>query len=198
MIKLSLGIKLLYILSIIVSPFLAQAEKRSCGELFVPIMIREIDAKSKSEVDLVVGRMRETLITVLGPERGAAIHDLEWLRQRLYWHLDSTKTRAKVFLSENAVGKITGHAIARLERSEDGQEFGFFSTIFVAPEHRKQGIALALMHQVESWFRENNLYKIIYFTAKTNQRLITLFTQNGYQVNDADSEFVQLTKYITK
>ena len=58
------------------------------------LKIREIDPTSKEEISLVASRMRETLIEVLGEERGTALYSMDWLRNRVLWHLDPTQTSA--------------------------------------------------------------------------------------------------------
>jgi len=158
--------------------------------------IREIDPQSETEIDLVASRMHQTLIDVLGEEKGGSMYTTEWLRQRVLWHLDSKNTQAKIFLTSNQNGGITGHAIARIERAEDGTKFGYFSTVFVEAKSRRQGIANALLLQVEQWFVENQMPKSVYNTAETNTKLIDLFKEHGYKITDAQSEMVQLTKEI--
>jgi ribosomal protein S18 acetylase RimI-like enzyme len=156
--------------------------------------IREINSQSLEEVDLVAGRMRQTLMDVLGEEKGGAMYSMEWLKERLLWHLDPKKTVAKLFLSLNRAQHITGHAIARIEQGGDGAAFGYFSTIFVESESRRQGIANALLLQVENWFIEKKMPKIIYNTAEGNSKLIDLFQEHGYAITAKESEMVQLTK----
>lgn len=64
------------------------------------VKIREIDPILINEIELVATRMRQTLVEVLGPEKGTALYTMEWLLERVRWHLDnvpygyfSTKTR---------------------------------------------------------------------------------------------------------
>lgn len=158
------------------------------------VTIRDLDPNSCEEIRLVAERMRQTLIDVLGQEKGGSIYTLERLVDRVLWHLDPKNTTARVILSENQDGRITGHAIARIERGEDGVSYGYFSTLFVESESRRQGIATALMSQVEGWFREKQIPKIVYNTAHDNAKLIDLFHKHGYCITHQESEMVQLTK----
>jgi GNAT superfamily N-acetyltransferase len=160
--------------------------------------IREIDPQSEIEIDLVSSRMRQTLIDVLGEEKGGSLYTMEWLRQRVLWHLDPKSTQAKIFLTRNQNGNITGHAIARIEHADDGTKYGCFSTVFVEAKSRRQGIAHALLLRVEQWFVENQMPKSVYNTAETNTKLIDLFKEHDYKITDAQSEMVQLTKEIRK
>lgn len=160
--------------------------------------IREIDPKSDEEVNLVAERMRQTLVDVLGEEKGGSMYSMEWLQARVRWHLDKKNTTAKVLVSENAVGHITGQAIARIEFGGDGVPYGYFSTIFVEPESRGCGIGTAFLNWIERWFVDLQLPKIVYNTAESNSRLIKLFCEHGYSVTDVQSEMVQLTKLLLR
>ena len=104
--------------------------------------IRELNPQSESEILLVAQRMRQTLVEVLGEEKGGSMYTMEWLVDRVRWHLNPSNTNGRVFLSENRNGEIIAHAIARIDH---GSSFGYFSTIFVEPSSRRSGIASLLM-----------------------------------------------------
>lgn len=158
--------------------------------------IRDLNPLSENEIRLVADRMRQTLIDVLGPEKGSSMYTMEWLIDRVRWHLDSTNTTARVLLSQNSDGQITGQAIARIERGEDGGSYGYFSTLFVDVGSRRQGIATSFVAFVECWFRELRIPKIVYNTAHNNSKLIDLFKKHGYRITHSGSEMVQLTKTL--
>ncbi len=156
--------------------------------------IREIDPQSQAEISLVAQRMRQTLIEVLGEEKGTAMYTMDWLTERVRWHLDPKR---RVFLSENEARQITGHAIARIESGDDGILLGYFSTVFVALDSRRQGIAGTLLRHVESWFLENGIPKIVYNTAKNHSAIIALFSAHGYRITYSEFEMIQLTKVLS-
>lgn len=156
--------------------------------------IRELDPTNEDEIKLVAQRMQSTLIDVLGKERGVSLYTIDWLVARVKWHLDSSQTRAKIFLSVSAQKEITGQAIGRIEMGNDGIEFGYFSTIYIAPEFRRRGIAEKLLMQMHGWFGEMGVSKITYNTAENNAPLINLFLKHGYRITLKESEMVQLTK----
>lgn len=158
--------------------------------------IRPINAASEFEVDLVASRMRQTLIEVLGQEKGTALYSLDWLKQRVLFHLDSEKSTGQVFVSENQNGVLTGHFIARIERDDSGKEIGFGSTIYVDPEFRKQGIATKLLFVGESWMLKHSVTEAVYYTADTNSKLIDLFCSQGYEITERRSEMVKLRKCL--
>lgn len=140
--------------------------------------------------------MRQTLVEVLGEERGTALHTMDWLVDRVRWHLDAEQTNAKVFLMVSANGEIKGHAIARIEYEGDKKAFGYFSTLFVEPESRNKGLANALVAHVEVWLRNMGMSKIIYNTAENHSKLIRLFERHGFKITHQESEMVQLTKVL--
>ncbi len=158
--------------------------------------IREIDKLSASEVELVAARMRLTLVEVVGPGRGASMYSLDWLRDRVLWHLDSGNTNAKVFLSENQQSEITGQAIARVEHDEVCNPYGYFSTLYVDPKFRRIGVATQLLLKVENWFRSLEMPKINYNTGSENSKLIDLFKKHGFIITFSEGEMVQLTKFL--
>jgi ribosomal protein S18 acetylase RimI-like enzyme len=161
-------------------------------------LIREINPRSQSEIELVASRMRQTLIDVMGEERGSTYYSMEWLLDRVRWHLDPRCTTAKVYLAEGAGGKVTGQAIVRIERDDCGNPFGYFSTIYVVPDSRGQGIATRLLDRIEAWVRGQRLPKIVYNTAHDNTKLLALFQKRGFMTTRQDGEMVQLTKSLAR
>jgi GNAT superfamily N-acetyltransferase len=157
--------------------------------------IREIDPKSNAEIQLVAQRMQQTLVEVLGEEKGKSMYTMDWLVERVRWHLDSKNTDGRVFISESQSGEITGHAIARIDH---GSSFGYFSTIFVEPSSRRHGVATRLMKHVEGWFSERKVPKVVYNTADNHLALIGLFKAHGYDITHSESEMVQLTKILLR
>lgn len=169
---------------------------RQDAQLAVPIVlmkIREIDLHSELEINLVAQRMRQTLVEVLGEEKGGSMYTMDWLIDRVRWHLDPKNTDGRVFLSENPDGKIIGQAIARVDHESS---FGYFSTIFVEPSSRRRGIAADLIKHVEDWFSKKGMPKIIYNTAENHLAVIGLFKSHGYHITHSESEMVQLTKFL--
>ena len=159
--------------------------------------IRELDPASGDEIALVAARMRQTLVEVLGEQKGTALYSMEWLVERVRWHLDAEQTTAKVYLIEESDGRISAHAIARIERDEGGRAYGYFSTVFVEPEARKQGRASTLIRHVETWLTRMGMPKVTYNTAADHQKLIGLFEQHGYRITHRTEAMVQLTKELS-
>lgn len=161
-------------------------------------LIREIDPQSPSEIELVAARMRQTLVDVMGEEGGGSYYSMDWLLERVRWHLDPRCATAKVYLAEGAAGQIIGQAIVRIEHDDDIKPFGYFSTIYVDPASRRQGVATSLLDRVEAWAQEQGLPKMVYNTAHYNTKLLDLLYKRGFNITLKEGEMVQLTKTLIR
>lgn len=159
--------------------------------------IRPIDPDSAAEIRLVASRMRETLIEVLGEDRGGSMYSLEWLEQRVRWHLDASAVTGAVFLAQDDTGAILGHTIVRLETGESAHAtVGLFATTYVHPDARRDGVASALLQHGERWLREHGMTEALTYTDKDNSKLQQLYTQHGYTLYPAPDDFVRLAKAL--
>ena len=161
--------------------------------------IRELDpeaATADEEIELVAQRMRATLIHVLGEERGTGLYTVDWLRERVRFHLDPARSTARVLLAELELGQVAGHTILRREEPAGQPPFGLFSTIYVEPGSRRRGVATALLLRGEAWFREQGLGRAATHTAAHNQPLIEQFGRQGYALTFSADDMVQLSKAL--
>jgi GNAT superfamily N-acetyltransferase len=142
--------------------------------------------------------MRLTLVEVLGEEAGAALYSLDWLRERVHWHLEPAQCTGQVLLAEEQEGCLAGHLIVRLERGEDGAEIGLISTIYVDPSRRRRGIGARLLEAGETWIRAHAGRVAVYDTAETHAPMIRLLEARGYVVTfaAADKQMVRLSKAL--
>lgn len=147
---------------------------------------------------MVAERMRETLVEVLGEDRGASMYTMEWLRNRVRFHLDPTRSTAAVFVAEDASGRIDGHTIVRLERDEEDRAYGLFSTTYVAPDARRAGLATSLLRRGEAWMLEHGLTTAATATSSTNEKLIRLYEGHGYAITHSSDEMVRLEKELPR
>jgi ribosomal protein S18 acetylase RimI-like enzyme len=166
--------------------------------VLLPIVakIRDINPNSNEEIKIVAERMRETLIEVLGKDKGESMYSLEWLTERVLWHLDSKNTDGKVIVICNKEQKIFGHAICRIDYDDQKKPFGYFSTIFLAQEFRNLGLASEIVTFVENWFISKNVNKFVYNTATNHTAILKLFHKHGFKKEDSSSEMVQLVKRV--
>lgn len=161
-----------------------------------PIRIRVVDAASSAEIELVATRMRETLVEVLGEERGSSMYSLDWLVARARFHLDASACTGQIFVSESELGRITGHTIVRVETDPDGVRFGLFSTTYVEPAARRTGVAGNLLRRGEQWMIGHGLGQSKTYTDPRNRPLIELFRRHGYALAHGGDEFALLSKQL--
>ena len=144
--------------------------------------IREINAASADEVALVARRMRQTLIEVEGEAAGSALYSLEWLQERVRWHLDPDTCTGAVFLAIGEDEGILGHTIVRVELQEPDTRFGLFTTTYVDPAARRRAVSDRLLIHAEQWMKRLGLDEAATWTSGTNLKLIRLYAKHGYVV----------------
>jgi GNAT superfamily N-acetyltransferase len=145
--------------------------------------IREIDPTNQAEIGIVAQRMRDTLIEVEGESRGTTMYSLQWLEDRLRWHLNPANTTAQVLVAISESGSIIGHTIYRIE-SQDLDSFGLISTTYVLPSARKSGLAASFLSRAHEWFKSHGISTSCTWTSSTNTPLIALYKKFGYEIVD--------------
>lgn len=158
------------------------------------VVIRPVNTASDAEIQLVAERMRLTLVEVLGESTGGAMYTMDWLIQRVRFHLDSAQCTGQVLVSQAADGAIDGHTIVRIEPTEDIGTIGLFSTIYVDPAARGRGVAKALIAHGEAWMIEHSMPMAATYTASTNTRLHRLFESLGYGIQFPKEGWAILSK----
>ncbi len=140
--------------------------------------------------------MRQTLVEVLGEEEGGSMYTLDWLQRRVRWHIEAREVVARVFVAEDAGGQLVGHTIVRIDRDDDGQEIGLFSTTFVDPASRRFGVAKALLDRGERWMVEQGMSVAVTCTEEFNTKLQQLYMSRGYSMSPMSERFVKLAKTL--
>lgn len=158
--------------------------------------IRPMDPTRESELELVARRMRLTLNEVLGEEIGTALYSMEWLRQRIRYHLNPEDCTGQVFLAEDADGTIVGHMIVRIDADDAGTPIGLFSTTYVVPEARRRGVASRLLRAGEAWLIEQGMATAVTHTSEANVKLIRLYEKHGYAVIATEGDMVRLGRAL--
>lgn len=158
--------------------------------------IRAIDPASDAQIDLVAQRMRLTLIEVEGEAAGTALYTMDWLRERVRWHLDPALATAQVFLAISSASEIVGHTIVRVESDGEGGHFGLFSTTYVQPESRRYGVADALLLHGEQWMLAHGLPSAATWTSASNIKLIRLYAKHGYAMTERHTHDVTATEMV--
>ncbi len=169
----------------------------SCAETY---KIRRLNPNSFDEIELVARRMQQTLVEVLGEKEGGSMYTMEWLKQRVIFHVDSSQSTAQVFLAENDEGQIAGHTIVRLDSDDNGHEIGLFSTTYVAPEFRNQAVATKLLHRGEVWMSEHGMSEAATYTSASNTKLIKLYVGCGYQITATypEKKMIKLSRKLSE
>ena len=162
----------------------------------MPITIRQVSPDADHEIELIARRMRDTLTEVLGP-RGESMYTLDWLMQRVRHHLDPEACDGQVFVAVTTEDDIVGHTIVRIQPDHDGTPIGLFSTTYVLPAQRRQGLASDLLRVGEQWMRDRQAPRAVTYTDRENRRLIELYRRHGYEMTDADDDFVRLWRPLS-
>jgi SAM-dependent methyltransferase/GNAT superfamily N-acetyltransferase len=161
--------------------------------------IRFLNSQLEHEVEWVASRMRQTLKEVLGEERGGAMYTMDWLKDRVLFHLNPSQCIGQIFIAEVPGDNMVGHCIVRVEK-EDNSEIGLFSTTYVEPEFRRLGVAEALLSSGEAWMREQGMTLGVTYTDQANVKLIQLYEKRGYTLTQTYSEkaMIRLEKKLAE
>lgn len=90
-------------------------------------------------------------------------------RETPLWWVECDRTPIACLWAGNAIDQITGDRIAHI------------FLLYVAPEHRRKGIAKALMTLGETWAIDKGLGAIGLQVFQTNDSALNLYNQLGYQ-----------------
>jgi ribosomal-protein-alanine acetyltransferase len=75
---------------------------------------------------------------------------------------------------------IAGFIIAQVE-VEENTEFGHIITINVTPNHRRQGTATKLLHEIENLLKQKGISQCRLEVREDNKNAIKLYQKLGYQ-----------------
>ncbi len=149
------------------------------------LTIRPVNAANQAEIDWVAAGMRKTLIEIEGEVVGTELYSMDWLRDRVRWHVDAGQSSACVFVAQRVAdgGKnnIIGHMIVRVEADDAGRQFGLVSTTYVEPAARRLGVATQLLIQGQVWMINQKLSRAATWTSAANLPLIMLYHQLGFE-----------------
>lgn len=150
------------------------------------MQIRPLTRGELEFIHQVASRIHDTLVEVLGEERGASMYSPAWLRDRVLFHID----RGQVLVAEQG-GEILGHCMLRVEG-----ELGLYATTYVRPASRRAGLATALISAGEVWLKAQGVRRLATDTAKDNSKLIQLLLQRGFSVSHTTEEMLRLEKRL--
>lgn len=150
------------------------------------MQIRPLTRGEAQIIRTVASRMKDTLVEVLGEERGASMYSPAWLRERVLFHIES----GQVLVALND-GAMLGHCMLRVEG-----DLGLYATTYVHPAARRAGVAKALVSAGEVWLRSQDVRRLATDTAKDNSKLIQLFLHRGFSVVHTTDEMLRLAKTL--
>lgn len=90
-------------------------------------------------------------------------------RETPLWWVNDRNSPVACLWAGNATDQITGDRIAHI------------FLLYVAPEHRRRGIATALIGLVETWAIGKGLSEVALQVFQTNSSALNLYNQLGYQ-----------------
>ncbi|WP_199191969.1 GNAT family N-acetyltransferase [Chlorogloea sp. CCALA 695] len=90
-------------------------------------------------------------------------------RETPLWWVNDSNSPVACLWAGNAIDQITGDPIAHI------------FLLYVAPEHRRRGIATALIGLVEAWAIDKGLRAITLQVFQANSSALNLYNQLGYQ-----------------
>jgi GNAT superfamily N-acetyltransferase len=150
--------------------------------------LRALDSQSPDELHLVTERCMETVLETIPEFEGrielarAALPNFSheemsaMIRSDLY---DANK-RLMVAVAGN---QIVGQALYSVKQDEHGVTYGFCYSRYVHPDHRKQGVATALLRDALAWFTAMSARYAIAHTHVTNVALQRLFLASGFSLD---------------
>ena len=90
-------------------------------------------------------------------------------RETPLWWVNDRNSPVACLWAGNATDQITGDRI------------GHIFLLYVAPEHRRRGIATALIGLVETWAIDKGLGEVTLQVFQSNSSALNLYNQLGYQ-----------------
>ena len=90
-------------------------------------------------------------------------------RETPLWWVNDRNSPVACLWAGNATDQITGDRIAHI------------FLLYVAPEHRRRGIATALIGLVETWAIDKGLGEVTLQVFQSNSSALNLYNQLGYQ-----------------
>ena len=126
------------------------------------LRLRALDPRAPAELEWVAQGMQATVIEVEGKAIGRSLHSLDWLRERVRWHLAHPCAAVWLVLDGE---RILGHSIVRAE-GQGADRHGLVVTTYVLPAARRRGIAQQLLDHDEAWMRGQGLTRVAHLDRR--------------------------------
>ena len=132
---------------------------------------------SRSERSLLVKFLSQTYQEIAGTQTFhhlAQTVDRHLSEQTPLWWVETEPA------SQSPVGCLwLGNAVDQ----QRGERHSYVLVLYVSPEHRRQGIATALLNQAQTWARARGDYQIGLQVFADNPGAIALYQKLGYQTH---------------
>lgn len=152
------------------------------------IHLREVDRHNPNEVDLIVGRCMETILEMV-PEFNndpmlarEVIEDFTFSQMKERIMGATHDPHHKIVVASDLDGEMLGHSIFSIKKDADNFTYGSFFTRYIAPEHRRMGLASRMLQEAEEWMKQMGAQYFLAQTHVKNYKLQNLFRKHGYRV----------------
>lgn len=113
------------------------------------------------------------------------------------WNINNLRSEFETgyshFFAEKTDGKIVGYVCIRIMYEESQ-----ICNIAVLPEHRRKGIASALLQTIAAFSKEQNCERCELEVNVSNTPAVELYKKNGYEIAGTRVNFYRRTRYKTR
>lgn len=152
------------------------------------VQIREVDRNNPNEVDLLVGRCMETVLETVPEFNNDPMLARDALPNFTFEEMKAMILGAthdphhKIIVASEINGEMMGHSIFSIKKDAEDLTYGSFFSRYIAPEHRRMGLASQLLKDGEKWMQEMGAQYGLAQTHVKNFKLQNLFRKHGYKV----------------
>ena len=145
--------------------------------------VRPLDPTSDAEINTSVSfGMLAVLETVPSARRDPSVVPYFTFAEMRANYAASCGLPDRCFLfAEAPDGLVVGQSAMKTLRDEDGRLYGYFSTRYVLPRFRRQGLGQRLLDEGLGWMRAQGAEYAVAHTHATNEPLLGLFRRNGFE-----------------
>lgn len=150
--------------------------------------LREIDKNNQKEIDWVTENTMKTVLETIPEFENNAELVLKQFSNFTYPQMRKMirddlpkKDHRLLVVEEQSTGNLVGHSIFSIKTNEEGVKYGFCFSRFIAPEHRRKGLAGKLLQLAEEWWVLNGAQYAIAHTHVSNLNLQKLFNKFGFE-----------------
>lgn len=152
--------------------------------------VRAIYKNSKEELDLITSRAMDTVLETIPEFEGnpdlahkAFSNFTHEQMSEMFQNTFSSSDHEMYVAEDKQTHQILGHSIFSVKEDEEGKKYGFWFSMYVAPEFRKNGVASALVGEQENWWKSKGVECVLGHTHAKNMKLQSLIKRLGFVLN---------------